>query len=311
MTGPDTTIACLGLGAMGSGLAHRLLDAGRPVSVFNRTEAKASPLTARGARFAATPAAAVGDAGTVLVSLSGPEAVDEVLFGDDGAVHGLKPGTVVVDASTVSPDFSRECAARLAEAGVSRVEACLIGNPLQARSGEVRVLAAGDESDVAKVADLLGAIGKHTWHIGGTGSGASAKLAFNALLGVQLAGLAEALDIGAAGGVDRDRLLEAIAGSGFSSPVLSFRAALVRDDRLVPAAFRTDLMAKDLRLAEQTARDHGLDADLLTHAARRFAAVTERGDGEKDAAVVLARAGEIPAFLQAQARGRAQRSEVG
>lgn len=288
MTGPDTPIACLGLGAMGSGLAHRLLDAGRPVSVFNRTEAKASALTDRGARFAATPAAAVEGAGTVLVSLSGPDAVDEVLFGDDGAAHGLKPGTVVVDASTVSPAFSRACTARLAETGVSRVEACLIGNPHQARSGEVRVLAAGEEADVAKVADLLGAIGKHTWHIGGTGSAASAKLAFNALLGVQLAGLAEALDIGAAGGVDRARLLEAIAGSGFSSPVLSFRAALVREDRLVPAAFRTDLMAKDLRLAEGVARDNALDAGLLAHAARRFAAVTERGDGEKDAAVVLA-----------------------
>ncbi|MEU0537132.1 NAD(P)-dependent oxidoreductase [Amycolatopsis tolypomycina] len=309
MTGPDTPIACLGLGAMGSGLAHRLLDAGRPVSVFNRTEAKAGPLAERGARCAATPVAAVEDAATVLVSLSGPEAVAEVLFGEDGAVHGLKPGAVVVDASTVSPDFSRACTARLAEAGVSRVEACLIGNPFQARSGEVRVLAAGEEADVAKVSDLLAAIGKQTWHIGGTGSAASAKLAFNALLGVQLAGLAEALDIGAAGGVDRDRLLEAIAGSGFSSPVLSFRAALVRDDRLVPAAFRTDLMAKDLRLAEATARDGGLDADLVTHAARRFAALTGRGDGAKDAAVVLA--GEVPAFLQAQARGRAQPPGVG
>jgi 3-hydroxyisobutyrate dehydrogenase len=289
--GPGRTIACLGLGAMGSGLAHRLLDEGWTVSVFNRTAAKAASLAERGARTAATPAAAVADADTVLVSLSGPDAVERVLFGEngeDGALHGLKPGTVLVDASTVSPDFSRDCTARLAAAGVSRVEACLIGNPFQARSGDVRVLAAGEHADVATVSALLETIGKHVWHLGGTGSAATAKLAFNALLGVQLAGLAEALDIGAAGGVDRAGLLDAIAGSGFSSPVLTFRAALLRDDRLVPAAFRADLMAKDLRLAERTARDHGLDADLLTHAARRFAAVAARGDGEKDAAVVLA-----------------------
>ncbi|MQY11600.1 3-sulfolactaldehyde reductase [Streptomyces sp. RB5] len=282
---PTDDIAFLGLGNMGGGMAARLIGSGRRLTVHNRTAAKAEPLVAAGATAAASPEEAAAGARVVMLSLADEAAVEDTLF--RRVVPVLAPGTVVVDTSTVSPAYAARAAARLAEKGLRRVEACVIGNPLQARRGELRVYAAGEAADVEEVRDVLETIGSEVVHLGGPGTAATIKLLFNLLLGAQVASLAEAVAYGTAAGLDRDGLLTAVAKSGFSSLVMRFRAELMRTRTYVPAFFRSTLMEKDLRLALEAAADARVEMPVLDQVRRAFAAVNAAGDGDRDAAVLI------------------------
>ncbi|WP_306212585.1 NAD(P)-binding domain-containing protein [Actinoplanes sp. RD1] len=282
------TVALAGLGAMGSGMAHALLAAGFPVVVHNRTPERAAPLAAAGARVAATAGEAAAAAGVVVLSLSDEEAVEDVLFAR--MVPRMAPGTIVVDTSTVSPDWSRRAGERLAARGVRRVEACVVGNPGMARAGKLRVLVAGDPADAEAVRPVLDAIGEQVRHLGAAGNAAVLKLVLNVQLGVQVNALAEGVALAEAAGLDRDDVLGAVAGSGFSSPVLAFRAELMRRRAYAPAAFRTSLMRKDLRLAVDHARTAGVAMPVTSRSADRFAEVVAAGRGDDDAAVLA----EVP-----------------
>lgn len=281
----SNTLAFIGLGRMGGGMAHRLLGAGYRLTVHNRTAERAVPLLAEGAVVAGSPAAAVADVRTVLLSLSDEAAVDKVLFGD--VVPALEPGSTVIDTSTVSPEYARRCAARLAEAGLRRVEACVVGNPLQAREGQLRVFVSGADAEIEAVRPVLETIGSEIVPLGAPGAAATAKLILNLLLGAQVASLAEAVTYGQRTGLDRDRLLATIAGSGFSSQVMRFRAELMRTGSYQPAFFRSALMEKDLRLAVADAAQAGVEMPVLDTVRARFAAVVEAGDGDRDAAVLI------------------------
>lgn len=261
----------IGLGNMGGGMAHRLVAAGFGVTVHNRTAGRAAPLAEAGARVADSAAGAAAGQSTVVLSLSDETAVEEVLFG--AVLPALRPGGTVIDTSTVSPGYARAAARRLADAGFRRVEACVVGNPLQARQGVLRVFAAGDEQDVEGVRDVLETIGSELVVVGAPGTAATVKLVFNLLLGAQVASLAEAVTYGERCGLDRDQLLASIAGSGFSSPVLRFRAELMRKDSYEPAFFRSALMEKDLRLAVTDGASSGAAMPVLETVRARFAEV--------------------------------------
>ncbi|MFE3858262.1 NAD(P)-dependent oxidoreductase [Streptomyces griseorubiginosus] len=281
--------AFIGLGAMGAGMAHSLLDAGFELTVHNRTASRAAPLAEAGAHVAGSAAGAAADRDTVVLSLSDEAAVDEVLFGQ--VLPVLRPGATVVDTSTVSPRYARDSARRLGAAGVRRVEACVVGNPLQARQGALRVFAAGEEQDIEAVRDLLEAIGTEVVTVGAPGTAATVKLVLNLLLGAQVAALAEAVAYGVRAGLDRDQLLASVAGSGFSSAVLRFRAELMRKDSYEPAFFRSALMEKDLRLAVSDGADLGVPMPVLERVRGRFEDVVRAGDGDKDAAVLARHTG--------------------
>ncbi|MGJ5891835.1 NAD(P)-dependent oxidoreductase [Streptomyces niveiscabiei] len=278
-------LAFIGLGNMGGGMAHRLLERGHRLTVFNRTAAKAEALVAGGAVLAGSPEGAAEGHRVVLLSLSDERAVDEVLFGR--VVPVLEPGALVVDTSTVSPGYARDAAERLAAKGLRRVEACVVGNPLQAREGALRVYVSGAEEDFAEVRPVLEALGSQVLHLGPPGTATSMKLVLNLLLGAQVASMAEAVAYGVAAGLDRDQLITSIAESGFSSVVMKFRAALMKGGRYEPAFFRADLMAKDVRIATEAAHASGLSVPVLDTVLDRFSAVVAAGDGAKDAAVIV------------------------
>jgi 3-hydroxyisobutyrate dehydrogenase len=265
-------------------MARALLDAGFPVTVYNRTAAKAAPLVEAGAVLAPSAGDAGVGADVVVLSLADEHAVEQVLFGE--VVWRLKPGTTVVDTSTVSPSFAHNTAIRLAASGVHRVEACVIGNPAMAKSGQLRVFAAGKESDVDGVRDVLGALSQQVRYLGPSGRAGTLKLAFNLLLGIQTAALAETVSFAESAGLDRELLLAALDNSGWRSPILSFRAEFMRRREYVPAAFRTVLMQKDLTLAQEEAAAHGVRLPLVAASAERFAEAISAGRGDEDAAVV-------------------------
>ncbi|MFJ2608282.1 NAD(P)-dependent oxidoreductase [Streptomyces sp. NPDC087425] len=276
--------AVIGLGAMGQGMAHRLVASGFPTVVFNRSPGRADDVVAAGAIGAGSAAEAAADRDVVLLSLSDEDAVEDVL-GRQGVLAAMREGATLLDTSAVSGDFARDLHGRCAARGVRRVETAVLGNPLQARGGELRVFTAGDPADVDRVTGVLAALGTTRVHWGGPGAAAAAKLAFNLVLAAQVAGLAEAVSVGADAGLDRELLLAAIAQSGFSSPVLRFRAELMRERRYQPAFFRTRLMEKDLRLALGAGRP---DTYRVLEATRSlFAAATLAGFADQDAASVI------------------------
>lgn len=292
-------VACLGLGGMGGGIAGRLCDLDWAPVLYNRSRDKAEALSARAGGVADTPAQAVAAADVALLSLADEPSVDAVLFGPDGVVAGMRPGGIVIDMSTVSPAYSRRVTRQLEELGLRRVEANLIANPMQARAGDARVLAAGAASDLDEVRDVLRAIGRQLVELGPVGAASTMKLAFNALLGSQVVALAEVVNYGVEAGLDRDLMLRTIAESAFSSLVMSHRCQLMIEERYQPAGFRSVLMEKDLRLTVTDAADQGVGLPVISTAARRYQQVVAAGDGDLDAAAVLSQqlkdAGEIAA----------------
>jgi 3-hydroxyisobutyrate dehydrogenase-like beta-hydroxyacid dehydrogenase len=276
----------IGLGGMGSAMAHRLIDGGYELTVYNRDHAKARPLAERGASVAATPADAAAAAGVVLLSLSDEAAVEQIVFTQLG--HSLRPGLLVIDTSTVSPGYSRDLTGRLGAAGVQRVEACVLGNPDLARAGGLRLLAAGEAAGLDAAAPVLEALSAEVIRLGDAGTAAVMKLAFNLLIGAQIASLAEAVRYGEqAAGLNRAALLTAIERSGFCSRVMGFRAAIMREGRYEPAAFRATLMDKDLRLALGDAAAYGLTLPVTAASQQRFGAMLAAGTGDLDAAAVV------------------------
>jgi 3-hydroxyisobutyrate dehydrogenase-like beta-hydroxyacid dehydrogenase len=193
---------------------------------------------------------------------------------------------VVIDTTTVSPAFARRAADRLAALGARRVEACVVGNPQMAAHGALRVFAAGRKSDVDEVGAVLDAIAQQVRYLGPAGSASVLKLAFNLLLGVQTAGLGEAVAFAEAMGLDRGLLLDALDNSGWRSPVLSFRAEFMRRRAYRPAGFRAGLMHKDLTLVRDEALAHGVSLPLVDRTVDRFDEVLAVGRADDDAASV-------------------------
>lgn len=285
MTGP---VAVIGLGGMGQGMAGALLAAGYHVTVFNRTRERATPLEEAGAVVASTVGEAGAAADLVLLSLADEPAVEEVVFGD--LVGQLRPGTVLVDTTTVSPSFARHTATRLAASGVHRLEACVLGNPGMAAAGQLRFFVSGEQSAHDMAQGVLSVLGQEVRHLGAAGRASALKLALNLLLGIQTAGLAEAAAFAEAAGLDRELMLDVLLNSGWRSPVLGFRAEFMRRREYRPAAFRTALMHKDLELALEQAAAHRLALPLCREAAGRFAAAITAGRADEDAAAVA----EVP-----------------
>jgi 3-hydroxyisobutyrate dehydrogenase-like beta-hydroxyacid dehydrogenase len=287
MSAPTRTaqLAFVGLGGMGAGMAHRLLDEGFELKVHNRTVRRAEPLAEAGATLAASAADAAAGADVVVLSLADEPAVEQVLF--EQVLPVLAPGALVLNTSTVSPSYARSSAERLATAGVRPVEACVVGNPPMARSGQLRIFASGSREDVDAALFVLDVLGQQVLHIGAPGTASAMKLAFNLLLGAQTVALAEAVAFGVRAGLDRDLLISGIAESGFSSPVLAFRAEFMRSREYTPAAFRTSLMEKDLRSLLTDATGLGLSLPVTASVTERFAELIAAGDGDKDAAVVI------------------------
>ncbi len=284
---PVLRVGVIGLGTMGGGMAGCLLDAGVPVVVHNRTAAAAEPFAARGADVADTPAKLAAAVDVVLLSLADQAAVESVLFGPDGVVHGLGPDTVVLDTSTVDPNYARERAERLAAGGHGSMDSCIVGNGEHASAGELRFLLGGPAAVLERVHPLLDVLGKQVTHLGPSGAGSSMKLLLNMLMGVQMQSLAEAVVFGERAGLPRDAVLAAITASGFSSPVMRFKAGVMGRRRFDRADFRLALMRKDLALIRSEAQRLGVPMAVAEAAYGVLTTASNAGLGDQDCAAVL------------------------
>lgn len=279
-TDQPARIALLGQGRMGVPMARRLLAAGHPVTVWNRTGDKCAPAVEAGARQAGTPAEAARDADLVITMVRDAAAVEAVLFGADGAASTLAPGAVVIEMSTIGPEPVADLRRRL-RPEVGLVDAPVVGSVPQATAGQLQILVGGPEEEVARCADVLSVLGSPT-RLGPLGAGAAAKLVANAVTISTFAVIGEVLALGDALGVPEGTTLELLSRSAVGAFLERIRERIGNES--FPTQFALGLAEKDLTLALASGVD---PAGVLGAAQRRFAAAVGDGLGERDISVVI------------------------
>jgi 3-hydroxyisobutyrate dehydrogenase-like beta-hydroxyacid dehydrogenase len=226
------TVAFLGIGLMGAPQARNVLKAGFAVTAWNRSIAKAEALIPFGACVAASPADAVRDADVVVIMLENGPIVEDVLF-RRGVMEALKPGSVVVDMSSIKPAEAKDHARRLAERRLAHIDAPVSGGTVGAEQGTLAIMAGGEAGIFAKVEPILRAMGRPV-HVGPSGAGQFAKLANQIIVGVTIGAVAEALLLAQQGGADPAKVREALRGGFAESRILD-----VHGQRMIERDFAT------------------------------------------------------------------------
>lgn len=255
-----TRVAFLGLGAMGLPMAEHVLAAGFPLTVWNRTAAKADGLRAAGATVANSPREAARDAGVVLTCLPTQDEVRDVLTREDGLLAGFAAGATFVDTSTIDPSASQQLIAQCAVRGIDMIEAPLSGGTIGAKSGTLTMMIGGDAAVLERVRPVLESMAKNIFHVGGPGMGQVLKLCNQMIAGAQTIALSEAYAILHAAGVDAKLATDVFAVSTANCVAIQQRVPVAGIQPNGPASnefrpgFATEWMAKDLFLAQQFAR---------------------------------------------------------
>jgi 3-hydroxyisobutyrate dehydrogenase len=251
-------VGFIGLGIMGRGMAANLLKAGFPVRVWNRTASRMEPLVAAGAETGESPADVAAHSDVIITCVSDTPDVQSVILGENGVIHGAKPGALVIDCSTISPQATREIAAELAGKGVHMLDAPISGGSEGAANGTLSIMVGGDGEQFARALPLFQAMGKAITHVGEEhGSGQTVKLVNQVLVVGNALAMCEALLFAQAGGVDLQKTFDAISQGAAGSWMFSNRAPQImrRDWR---PGFTIDLQQKDLRLVLEAADQFGV-----------------------------------------------------
>jgi 3-hydroxyisobutyrate dehydrogenase-like beta-hydroxyacid dehydrogenase len=275
-------IALLGCGLMGSPMSRRLLAAGYPLCVWNRTAAKAQALADAGATVASTPAEAVRHADIVITMLEHGGVVADVLFNPalPGAAQALRPGTLVIDMSSILPEQAQAHAQQLAALGVAALDAPVSGGTLGAEAGTLAIMAGGEPQDFERAKAVLQVLGRPV-HVGPAGSGQLCKLANQMIVGITIGAVAEALLLAERGGADPVKVREALRGGFAESRILE-----VHGQRMVEGDFAKRgslaIQLKDLRNALHTSAALQFDAPITAELAQLYADAAEHGFDQLD-----------------------------
>ena len=250
-------IGFIGLGIMGRGMVANLLGAGFPVRVWNRTASRMGPLVEAGAAAGEDPADVASGSAIVITCVSDTPDVEEVILGERGVISGARPGSLVVDMSTISPSVTREVAERLGEEGIAMLDAPISGGSEGAANGTLSIMVGGAEDQVERAMPAFRAMGKTITHVGPIGAGQTVKLVNQIVVVVNMLAVSEGLLFAEAAGVDLAKTLDAVTGGAAGSWMLQNRGPQVikRDWR---PGFMIDLQQKDLRLALDAADEMGV-----------------------------------------------------
>jgi 3-hydroxyisobutyrate dehydrogenase-like beta-hydroxyacid dehydrogenase len=261
-----TTLAFVGLGAMGRRMARRLLEGGFALHGYNRTAAKAADLVAAGMTLAASPRDAAERAEAVFTMVTDDAALDAVTRGPQGLLAGLRPGAILIEMSTVSPAVIHRLADDTAARGGALLDAPVSGSPATLEAGQLSFMVGGDPAVLERARPFLTAIGPIITHVGPVGLAKSMKIAVNQGLAVQMLAFAESVLLAEKAGIARERAVEVLLKSVVASPMVKYRGPFVLG---MPAEawFDVDMMQKDLRLALDMARASAvtLPSVALTH----------------------------------------------
>lgn len=263
-------------------MARRLLAAGVPLTVHNRSRQPQQLLEAAGARGAGDAAAAVRGAQLICLCLSDDDAVRDVIT---AAQPGLAPGSLVIDFSTIAPASSVALADRLGACGVGYIDAPVTGGTEGARAGRLSVLIGGAQADVERARPLLELVGSRLSHFGAVGSGQQVKALNQVLVAGSYAAVAEAMALGSRLGLPLEQVREALRHGAAGSWALEHRAGhMLRDD--YPLGFRLALHRKDLAIAQQAAAEAGLELPVTDRVAAMEDSLIAAGHGDADVSVL-------------------------
>jgi 3-hydroxyisobutyrate dehydrogenase-like beta-hydroxyacid dehydrogenase len=288
--GPGSKVGLIGLGLMGNPMGHNLLKAGYQLSVWNRTRSRADSLVAAGAKLEDSPRGVALTSDLLITMVSDPPALEEVLWGrpgkDTGALAELRPGSVYMDSSTVSPALERKVANACQQRHIAFLDAPVTGGTWGAEKGELVFMIGGQAEVIKAVEPVLSVLGKKWFHLGPNGAGQTIKLAMNLILALQVDALAEALALVTSAGLQGEKLVEVMQSSMARAPVLDVKAPLLLKNEY-PPSFPLRLMHKDVGLALDLARENGVQLPAGAAAFSTYSAVKAKLQQDLDYAAVM------------------------
>src|SRR5271155_2496716 len=279
------TVGLIGLGLMGKPMGRNLLKAGFPLVVWNRTAARADELVSEGAKLGANPRETAAAADVLITIVSDPPALEEVLWGAQGAMEGLRRGSIYMDSSTISPELARRAAAACAERGVDFLDAPVTGGTWGAEKSELVFMIGGKAETLERVKPVLEAMGKRFFLLGPNGAGQTVKLAMNLILALEVDALAEAHALVTHSGVAGERLIEVLQSSMARAGVLDVKAPLMLKKEY-PPSFPLRLMHKDIGLALDLAKQYAITLPAAAAAYSTYDTVKKSSTDDPDFAAV-------------------------
>lgn len=284
--GPQTKVGLIGLGLMGKPMGMNLLKAGFPLTVWNRTASRADELVAAGAKLVASPRELAANSELVISIVSDPPALEEVLWGQNGAMQGFRRGSIHIDSSTVSPTLARKVATACEQRGVRFLDAPVTGGDWGAKKGELVFMVGGDPATLSEVEPVLRVLGKKWFHLGSNGAGQTIKLAMNLILALEVDALAEAMALVTAAGLQGEKLVEVMQSSMARSGVLDIKSQNLLKGDYTPS-FPLRLMHKDMKLALELARQIHVELPATEAAFKTYSTVKESAKEDLDYSAVM------------------------
>lgn len=279
-------LALIGAGAMGGAIGTRLLETGNALAVFDLDEAKVAALVAKGATAAKSAAAAAETADAVITSLNASRIVEIAVFGPQGVADGARPGTLIIDMSSIDPATTRKLADMAAEKGLAWVDSPLSGGAPKALVGELTLMLGGTEDDVVRAQAILSDVAANMTHMGGPGAGQTTKMINQVLCGLGFLAVAEATQLALDAGVDATKIPVALKGGRADSALLQeyMPRFATKDYRRTG---RIDNMVKDLNMVNDLARHTGTSMPMTALCTEIHRMLTAAGLGGEDQAAVM------------------------
>jgi 2-hydroxy-3-oxopropionate reductase len=279
-------VGYIGLGLMGKSIARNILKAGFPLTIFNRSRAAVDELIAEGAQTAVSPAEVAARVDVVFTNLPDTPDVEKVVLGENGIASGAHPGLIWVDNSSIKPAVARSLAAKLAGMGVLALDAPVSGGDVGARNASLAIMVGGSADALDKVMPVFQAMGKTVTHVGAAGAGQVAKAANQIMVAAQMVAMGELLVFSQKAGVDPQKVVEAIKGGAAQCWTLDVKPQRLFAGNRSPG-FKSHMMAKDLNIILETAREYGIPLPSAAVDAQLYNAMLQNGMGELDNSAVV------------------------
>jgi len=274
-------IGWIGIGNMGRPMSKRLIDADYALVVYNRTRERTAELANLGARVASTPKELAQEVEIIFTMVADSAALETVTLPPSGVLAGAKPGSVIVDMSTISPDTSIQLAKAAEEKNVSLLRAPVSGSTAMAEAGTLGIMVSGSQDSYERALPLLQVLGKKIFYLGLGEEARYMKLAVNMIIGATCQGMAEALVFGKRAGLAADKMLEVINNSAIASPFTNYKTKMLVTRDFTPA-FTVRMMEKDLDLALSQATQLHVPVPLTAYVRQMLTAAKATGKGNLD-----------------------------
>lgn len=281
------TVGFFGLGSMGSLMAANIARQRFPLWIYNRTRQKAAAIAGEfGADVGDSPAQVAENCDVILTMVSDLNAIQDLYFGADGIVQGLRPGTACVEMSTVGPCAIRELSHGLRFTGARLLDAPVSGSVALAKDAQLTMMIGGRESDLDRVRPVLNAVASRLFYVGPLGAGATMKLAVNSIVYGLNQALSEALVLAESAGINREIAYSLFENSAIAAPFVHYRREAFLKPKQVPVAFSLDLARKDLNLIESLAEEVGARMPQIEVNRQTVESAINAGRGSEDVTAI-------------------------